>query len=141
MADGVALDLCGLQASLFFETPDNYLVSLDARTGKRVWRFATIARPWPNREAGGGGAWNPVSVDRVGRVYVGVANPAPWGGSKAFPNGGWFRGRTLYTDSLVVLDGRTGRLIWFDQVIPHDVRDYDFHVSPMLVSPPAEAGS
>jgi alcohol dehydrogenase (cytochrome c) len=113
--------------------------ALDARTGRRLWRFATVARRWPNRQAGGGGAWNPVSVDRAGRVYVGIANPAPWGGSKAFPNGGWFRGRTLYTDSLVVLDGSTGRLLWFDQVTPHDVRDYDFHISPMLVTLPGSA--
>ena len=44
--------------------------------------------------------------------------PGPWGGTKARPNGGAFRGRTLYTDSLVVLDGATGRLLWYDQVFP-----------------------
>lgn len=108
--------------------------ALDARTGRRVWRFDTIAEPWPHPRAGGGGAWNPVSVDEQGRVYVGTANPGPWGGSKAFPNGGWFRGGTLYTDSLVVLDGPTGRIVWYDQVLAHDVRDYDFHVSPILAT-------
>ncbi len=115
------------------------IYALDARTGRRLWRFNTVARPWASRRAGGGGAWNPVSVDRVGRVYVGVANPAPWGGSALFPNGGWFGADTRYTDSLVVLDGKTGRLLWFDQVTPHDVRDYDFHVSPLLVTPPGES--
>ncbi|MCP6756394.1 hypothetical protein NL533_32705, partial [Klebsiella pneumoniae] len=62
----------------------------------------------------------------------GIANPGPWGGSKTKPNGGWFRGQTLYTDSVVVLDGATGKLVWHDQVLKHDVRDYDFHLSPIL---------
>jgi outer membrane protein assembly factor BamB len=106
--------------------------ALRAGTGKQVWRFDTIAKPWPHPDAGGGGAWNPVSVDADGRVYVGVANPGPWGGSKRFPNGGVFRGSTLYTDALVVLDGATGGVAWHEQVLAHDVRDYDFHVSPVL---------
>ena len=36
--------------------------------------------------------------------------------------------------------GRPGRLLWHDQVVRHDVRDYDFHVTPILVArgrPPA----
>src|SRR5262245_17818998 len=108
--------------------------ALDARTGRRVWKFETIAKPWPHPDAGGGGAWNPVSVDSQGRVYVGTANPGPWGGTPSHPNGGVFRGSTLYTDSLVVLNGRTGKVVWYDQVLAHDVRDYDFHVSPVLAS-------
>ena len=36
---------------------------------------------------------------------------------------------TLYTDSLIVLAGATGRLLWHDQVTAHDMRDYDFQVS------------
>ena len=110
------------------------IYALDAGTGKRRWRFATIREPWPHPQAGGGGAWQALSVDGDGRVYAGIANPAPWGGSLRFPNGGWYRGRTLYTDSLVVLDGATGRLQWYDQVLPHDVRDFDFQLSPILTT-------
>jgi outer membrane protein assembly factor BamB len=106
--------------------------ALSARTGRAVWRFDTVAKPWPSAEAGGGGAWNAVSVDEHGNVYVGTANPGPWGGSRAAPNGGVFAGPALYTDSLVVLSGRTGRLLWWDQVTAHDVRDYDFETSPIL---------
>jgi outer membrane protein assembly factor BamB len=73
-----------------------------------------------------------VSVDARGNVYVGNSNPEPWGGTKRFPNGSIFGGRALYTDSLLVLDGRTGTLLWYDQVTRHDVRDYDFQVSPIL---------
>jgi alcohol dehydrogenase (cytochrome c) len=31
-----------------------------------------------------------------------------------------------------VLEARTGRLLWHDQVTPHDVRDYDFQATPIL---------
>ena len=110
------------------------IYALDAATGKQRWRFDTIKAPWPTPVAGGGGAWQPLSVDAGGAVYAGIANPAPWGGSPRYPNGGWYRGRTLYTDSLVVLDGATGTLDWYDQVLRHDVRDYDFHLSPILAS-------
>ena len=43
-------------------------------------------------------------------------------------------GPALYTDSLIVLDARTGRLEWYDQVTPHDVRDHDFEATPMLIT-------
>ena len=43
-----------------------------------------------------------------------------------------FPGPVLYTDSLLVLDARSGRLLWHDQVTPHDVRDYDFHATPIV---------
>ena len=110
------------------------IYALDAATGKQLWRFDTIKEPWRNPTAGGGGAWEPLSVDASGRVYAGIANPAPWGGSRRFPNGGWYRGQTLYTDSLVVLDGASGDLLWYDQVLPHDVRDYDLQLSPVLAT-------
>ena len=108
------------------------LYALAAATGKVDWRFQTIKEPWPRPQAGGGGAWYPLSVDESGNVYAGTANPGPWGGSKAFPNGAVFAGPALYTDSLVVLAGGTGKLLWFDQVTRHDVRDYDFALSPVL---------
>lgn len=108
------------------------IYALSARTGKVVWRFDTIEKPWRHAHAGGGGDWYPVSVDAAGDVYAGTANPSPWGGSRTFPNGALFPGRTLYTDSLVVLDGSTGRLLWYDQVTRHDIRDYDLQASPIL---------
>jgi outer membrane protein assembly factor BamB len=108
------------------------LYALSARTGKTVWRFDTIARRWPRPGAGGGGAWNPVSVDAAGNVYAGNSNPGPWGGSKRFPNGGVFAGDARWTDSLIVLSGSTGALLWADQVTRQDVRDYDFQASPIL---------
>jgi outer membrane protein assembly factor BamB len=111
------------------------LYALSAETGAVRWRFSTIRDPWRYpREAGGGGAWQPVSIDGDGRVYAGISNPTPWGGSRRRPNGGAFPGPALYTDSLLVLDGASGRLLWYDQVTPHDVRDYDFQISPILAT-------
>jgi alcohol dehydrogenase (cytochrome c) len=44
-----------------------------------------------------------------------------------------YPGPVRHTDSLLVLAGRTGALLWSDQVTPHDVRDHDFQLSPLLV--------
>jgi alcohol dehydrogenase (cytochrome c) len=71
-------------------------------------------------------------VDANGRLYAGNSNPSPWGGSPERPNGAAFPGAARYTDSLIVLDARTGKLLWYDQVTPHDVRDYDFEATPIL---------
>ena len=111
------------------------IYALDARTGAVRWRFVTVEHPWPHPlEAGGGGLWYPVSIDAAGRLYAGIANPDPWGGSPKLPNGAAFPGPVPYTDSLVVLNARTGRLLWYDQVTPHDVRDYDFEATPILAT-------
>jgi outer membrane protein assembly factor BamB len=111
------------------------IYALDAATGAVQWKFVTIERPWLHPlEAGGGGLWYPVSVDDRGRLYAGTSNPTPWGGTRRRPNGGAFPGPALYTDSLLVLDANTGRLLWHDQVTPHDVRDYDFQTTPILAA-------
>ena len=108
------------------------LVALDATSGAVLWRFDTIEDPWRFPDAFGGGAWQTPTVDEDGRVYWGIANPSPWGGTAERPNGGSYPGPTRYTGSLLVLEGRTGALAWFDQVTPHDIRDYDFQNPPVL---------
>ncbi|HEX4679640.1 MAG TPA: PQQ-binding-like beta-propeller repeat protein [Gaiellaceae bacterium] len=109
------------------------IYALDAATGAVRWKFVTVQEPWRYpAAAGGGGVWYPVSIDDEGRLYAGTANPTPWGGTPRRPNGAAFPGPVHYTDSLLVLDARTGRLLWQDQVTPHDVRDYDFQATPIL---------
>jgi outer membrane protein assembly factor BamB len=109
------------------------IYALDAATGAVRWKFVTIAKPWPHPLlSGGGGLWYPVSIDADGRLYAGNSNPSPWGGTPAFPNGALFPGPVPYTDSLLVLDAQTGRLLWHDQVTAHDVRDQDFQATPIL---------
>jgi outer membrane protein assembly factor BamB len=108
------------------------LYALDAATGVVRWKFDTIKGKWAVPEqAGGGGAWYTPSV-AGGEVFWGIANPLPWGGSAAYPNGGMYAGAALYTDSLLVFDAGTGKLRWYDQVTTHDVRDHDFQLPPIL---------
>lgn len=102
--------------------------ALDAATGTVRWSFDTVQGDlWGHPEVNsGGGAWYPPAVDLTRQVvYVGVANPAPFPGTKAFPNGTSRPGPNLYTNSLVALDLHTGALRWYHQVVPHDIFDRD----------------
>ena len=59
------------------------IYALSAETGRVLWRRSTIRGRFAHpAEAGGGGAWNPLSVDG-GTLYVGTANPIPWGGTRS----------------------------------------------------------
>jgi alcohol dehydrogenase (cytochrome c) len=108
------------------------LYALSAATGAVRWQFSTIKDRWLHPAiAGGGGSWYTPSLDG-GTLYWGTANPTPWGGTPRYPNGAAFPGPVLYTDTLLVLDARRGRLLWHDQVTPHDIRDYDFQVPPII---------
>ena len=112
--------------------------ALDAATGNPKWKFNTIsdgAKLWGNPKVNsGGGLWYPPAVDSQGRVFLSVANPAPLYGTPKFPNGSSRPGPDLYTDSLVALDGQTGKLLWFRQAIAHDVRDYDLMIPAILTT-------
>ncbi|MFN8035423.1 MAG: PQQ-binding-like beta-propeller repeat protein [Acidimicrobiia bacterium] len=105
------------------------LHALDAATGKDRWTFDTVdsADVWGNPAVNsGGGAWYPPAIDPArGLVYFGIANPAPFPGTAAFPNGSSRPGPNLYTDSVVALDVHTGKLRWYHQVHPHDLFDRD----------------
>jgi outer membrane protein assembly factor BamB len=96
------------------------IYALDAATGAVRWKFVTVAHRRPHLLVGGGLRY-PVSVDALGRVYAGNSN------------GGAIPGAP-YTDSLLALDAATGRLLWHDQVKPHDVRDYGFEATPILTT-------
>jgi outer membrane protein assembly factor BamB len=106
--------------------------ALDAATGKPKWKFNTIsdgAKLWGRPKVNsGGGLWYPPAVDSQGRVFISVANPAPLYGTKKFPNGSSRPGPNLYTNSLVALDGQSGKLLWFRQAARHDLRDYDLQI-------------
>jgi mono/diheme cytochrome c family protein len=43
-------------------------------------------------------------------------------------------GRRLYTDSLLALDGTTGKLKWYFQAIPNDFHDWDLQLSPVYAT-------
>jgi outer membrane protein assembly factor BamB len=111
--------------------------SLDARTGKELWSFSTVkggSKLWGDPKVNsGGGLWYPPAVDSHGRVFLGTGNPGPYPLSASDPNARSRPGPNLYTDSLVALNGTTGKLLWYRQITPHDIRDHDFQDSPVLV--------
>ena len=108
--------------------------------GDELWRFHALPKPgepgaetWSTPEAlehGGGSFWTPVSVDREKNlVYVPVGNPAPdfFGDVR--------KGVNVYTNSLVALDLKSGKPVWWKQFVPHDVRDWDLsQTSPLFTA-------
>jgi alcohol dehydrogenase (cytochrome c) len=113
-----------------------FLAAFDAKSGREVWRFHTIAGPGePGAETwagdswktGGGSIWVTGSYDAdLNLTYWGVGNPGPdW-------NGDGRLGDNLYSDSVVALDADTGALKWHVQFTPHDVYDYDSVQVPVL---------
>ena len=109
---------------------------LNAKTGKKVWSFDTTTdNLWGNPEVNsGGGLWSTPSIDDHGTMYMSVANPGPLPGTEEFPNGSSRPGKNLYTNSLVALNAKTGKLKWYYQAVPHDFRDYDLQLPPILAT-------
>jgi len=110
--------------------------ALDAATGAVRWKFDTTTdNLWGNPKINsGGGLWGTPAVDKNGDIYIAVANPGVFPGTEEFPNGTSRPGRNLYTNSLVVLDGKTGKLKWYYQAIRHDIRDWDLQLGPILAT-------
>jgi alcohol dehydrogenase (cytochrome c) len=106
--------------------------------GTQVWRFNTIPRPgepgaetWrnaPGVPVGGGGVWTAPTLDAErGELHVAVGNPAPDLPAELRP------GENLYTNSLIVLDVRTGALRWHASLVPSDFHDWDLTQATPLI--------
>lgn len=112
------------------------IYALNAETGEIVWSFSTVDSPdlWGHKEVNsGGGSWYPPAIDvSSGLSFWGIGNPAPFPGTEEWPSGTSRQGPNLYTDSIVALDHKTGKMAWFRQVLPHDLFDHDFQISPIL---------
>jgi outer membrane protein assembly factor BamB len=111
------------------------LWALDAKTGKKRWHFDTVPKDlWGNPGVNaGGGVWYPPAFDGKGGMYFGTGNPAPFPGAPKFPFGSSRPGPNLYTNSLIKLNAKTGKLDWYHQVTPHDIYDWDFQGPPILM--------
>jgi glucose dehydrogenase len=109
----------------------------DAYTGKLVWTFHTVPRPgepgnetwpvdgWKNRS--GTNAWGFLTIDaRRGIVYVPLGSPTDdfYGADR--------HGDGLYGNSLVALNAATGKLEWHQQLVHHDLWDFDPAAAPIL---------
>jgi quinoprotein glucose dehydrogenase len=113
------------------------VLAIDARTGQERWRFRTIPRPgefgadtWENdswRYTGNTGVWAPITVDSergIAYLPVEAATGDYYGGHRL--------GDNLFSSSLVAVDARTGRRIWHQQMIKHDIYDWDNPTAPIL---------
>jgi PQQ-dependent dehydrogenase (methanol/ethanol family) len=115
-----------------------FLSAYKAATGERVWRHWTIpAKGDPGFETwkgtavatGGGGTWQTGSYDpETDTLYWATGNP--WPNSDDRERGG----DNLFTDCVLALDPATGKLKWYYQFTPHDVRDWDANEPNVLVN-------
>ncbi|MFN8019441.1 MAG: PQQ-binding-like beta-propeller repeat protein [Acidimicrobiales bacterium] len=105
------------------------IYALDAETGAIVWHFSVVEDPdlWGHPELNsGGGVWYPPTIDAArGVAYFGTGNPYPFPGAKGYPNGSSRPGENRWTDSILALDLKTGKLRWGHQAIAHDIFDRD----------------
>jgi len=80
--------------------------------------------------------WQHPSYDpATGLVIFGVGNPAPDNDGSVRP------GDNLYTDCIVALDVRTGKLRWYYQEVSHDRWDYDAMSPPLLITVKDSSGN
>jgi quinoprotein glucose dehydrogenase len=113
--------------------------AFDVRTGAQRWSFDPIpdnsthpaAAEWNLSQAATAGAansWGVMSVDEEhGYVFVptGSASPDFFGGKRL--------GSNRFANSLLAIDAATGKLVWHQQLVHHDLWDFDVAAQPALV--------
>jgi len=122
--------------------------ALDAASGRVVWETYTVptdaGQPgndtmqaqakstWANRDGvpiTGGGTWTSYTLDpQRGLLYIPVGNPGPDFTDQVRP------GQNLYTNSVLVLDAKTGTYRNHYAVVPADFHDWDVSAAPTLVT-------
>jgi quinoprotein glucose dehydrogenase len=131
--------LLGSASGEEYETPPGDIRAYDVLTGGLVWTFHTIPRPgefgyetWPPdawQRYGGTNVWGEISVDEArGIAYFPIGSPTYdfYGGQRA--------GTNLFGDCLLALDARTGKRLWHQQLVHHDLWDYDLTAAPKLLT-------
>jgi quinoprotein glucose dehydrogenase len=121
-----------------------YIRGYDVRTGKRVWIFHTIPlkgeagfETWdPDAHAytGNVGVWAQMSADEeLGIVYMPVELPTGdyYGGHRR--GSGTGPETSLYSESLLALDIKTGQRKWHYQLVHHGIWDHDIPCAPILM--------
>jgi len=122
-----------------YESGPGDIRAFNVQTGRLVWTFHTVPHPgelgydtWPKdawKTVGGANAWSGLSLDvKRGIVFVPTASPKYnfYGANRT--------GTNLFGDCLLALNARTGKLIWYFQMVHHDLWDYDNGTAPMLLT-------
>ena len=115
------------------------IYALDAASGRVVWQFNTVPESGPARSTwlkaspanppGGGATWTSYALDEPnGILYVPTGNPSPDFAVALRP------GDNLYTNALLALDAKTGRLLSYVQPIKGDFHDWDLSAAPALIT-------
>jgi alcohol dehydrogenase (cytochrome c) len=114
-----------------------FLAAYDQATGKEVWRFWTVPLPgepksetWQGKgiEHGGAPTWFTGTYDaQLDTVFWPTGNPSAeyYGDDRG--------GDNLYSDCILALDAKTGKLKWYYQGTPHDLWDWDATETPVVV--------
>lgn len=113
------------------------MLAFDTRTGSELWHFNLTPRDgepgaetWgnvPEAQRRGASSWSSYALDpETGEVFLTTGNPVPALDASVR------KGDNLYTNSLVALDARSGKLNWYYQVLPNDDHDWDLASAPML---------
>src|SRR4029077_8572546 len=92
-------------------------------TGHETWQ----GDDWKNRT--GANVWSVMSVDAErGLIFLPIGSPSYdfYGADR--------KGQNLFGNSLVALDAATGKLIWYYQMVHHEVWDYDLPAHPVLIT-------
>jgi len=126
------------QGAGYASTPGD-VQAYDVVTGKLAWVFHSIPHEgefgydtWPKEghaTAGGVHNWSEMTVDEengIAFIPFGTARYDFFGGNRA--------GNNLYANSLVALDARTGKRLWHQQLVHHDLWDYDLPQAPKLLT-------
>ena len=121
-----------------------YIRGFDVRTGKRVWVFHTIPMkgefgfdtwdPDAANYTGNTGVWAQMSADEeLGIVYMPVELPTGdyYGGHRR--GGAKGPDSSLFSESLVAVDIKTGQRKWHYQLVHHGVWDHDIPCAPILM--------
>jgi alcohol dehydrogenase (cytochrome c) len=114
------------------------MMAFNQTDGKQVWSFDLVplngqgADTWPpetpENPRTGGATWTSYTLDpATGSLYVPVGNAAPDFDIKARP------GLNLYTNSVVLLDAKTGAFQEYYQLTPNDFHDWDVSSPPALI--------
>ena len=115
----------------------NFLLAIDLKTGRELWRFYTIARPgepggdtWngiPLKERNGGSVWDGASYDaKTNLIYFGAAPSYSADALRKKSDKPGISNEGLYTNSTIALNADTGKLAWFFQHQSNDQIDLDW---------------